>query len=107
MKQKVKVKIKKQGAPIVNINHAIAIVKYKNIVAICVDMKSKYCQVDYLSSDGGYEYIAIGAGSETIKLKEGVDPMECTKIYFPEYRGWDVFSHTLSRYTLRVCLIKK
>lgn len=110
MKNKlVKVKIERQGAPLVHTDNAYIQEKGKNIVAICVDLKSKYCEVECLgtSKNNKFDAVFIGASSESIKLKKGVHKDECTKIYFPEYEGWKVFCSTLTRYTLRVCLVKK
>lgn len=108
MEKIVKVKIERQGAPIVNADNAIIMAKGKNVVAICVDLKSKYCEVDALTSskNGRYEAILIGANDSSINLNKKMDRMDDTKIYFPEYEGWTIFSHKLTRYTLRVCLLK-
>lgn len=109
-KQKtVKIKIERQGAPLVHTDNAVVEVKAKNIVAICVDLRSKYCEVDCLSTsrDDRHEAILIGATADSTNLKKNVPTDEDTKIYFPEYKGWKIFCCSLTRYTLRVCLIKK
>jgi hypothetical protein len=100
-----KVKLKTiKGMPVVN--HAILYKKNKNIVLIYVDLQSKYCIIDALGSDydnGPCIYIGINSGSLYLntKLKKC-----CTLIYFPEFKGWDIFSANINKYTIAVTLLK-
>lgn len=109
MEKSVKIKIERQGAPMVNTKNAIVQAMGKGIVAIYVDLRSKYCEVDCLSTSRNdkYEAILIGATADSTNLKRNVHRDECTKIYLPEYKGWRIFCCALTRYTLRICLVKK
>lgn len=104
--KEIEFKIENQGAPI--INYAYIFEQTNNIVLIGVDLKSKYCEID-CTTGGDNEPIGvyISAGKETIRLNKDVDKEEPTKIIFPEFIGYDIFALSLSRYTLKVCLIKK
>lgn len=102
---KIKVKIAHQGAPIVNYGEIAEV--GKNIIGLYVDLKSKYCEVDAMTTGSdGICGVYIGTNEESIKLKEDVDRNEPTKIEFPEFKGWNVFAAHLGRYTLSVCLIR-
>jgi len=97
-----KIKKTKQGAPIVN-NGWIRI-DGEYIVALCIDLKSKYCDVSATSS-GIFPGIVISTTGQSLHLhkKKTGD----TWIEFPQYAGWDVWCSNIQRYTLSICLIKE
>lgn len=107
MGKSVKIKIQRQGAPIVN--HASIRKSYKKLVAIEVDLQSKYCIVDGYTGDEktGLMSVSIGTDDRSIKLHPRKKAYVTTEISFPEYKDWHIFCSDLSRYTLRICLIKK
>lgn len=98
--------IKLQGAPILSDNQGYIVTRGKNIVAIEVDLQSKYCDIDYtISGSDGECGIGIIATKESLYLNEKRKDV-CTEIYFPEFSGWTIWASNLSRYTLYVCFIK-
>lgn len=103
--QTTKFKIVTQGAPIVN--GGCIIEQGKNIVAIEIDLKSKYCEVDYVFDDDKGVGIAIGTTEQSIKLKKGINRDESTQIILPDFIGWEVFACGMNKYTVKVCLIKE
>jgi hypothetical protein len=94
----------KQGAPIVNDGFVYR--EGKGIVAIHIDLCSKYCIIDATGECDSISSIYVGTDKRSIKLDESKNG-EMTEISFPDYKGWDIWSATLARYTLRVCLINK
>ncbi len=97
--------ITSQGAPIVNDVHLHE--DGANLVALEIDMKSKYCTVDMSSEDEGIPCIHIEANDSSLKLNENFGLTESTGISFPEYKGWDVYATGAGRYSIRVVLIRK
>lgn len=97
-----KVKVYRQGPVIVN--GAIIEKKAKDIVAISVDLGTKWCEVGGLIGENG---IFIDVSERSTNLKKGVDKDLMTVIEFPEFKAWEIFSADTGKYTLKVCLIKK
>lgn len=102
-------RVAQQGAPICN--GAVICAEGKDVVAISIDMKSKYCNVDAIIDS--YQ-IAIGADEHSLHLKEGIDIKTPEKylealtiVEFPRFKGWEIFCAHIARYTLRVCLIRE
>ncbi len=80
----------------------------KNIVAIEIDFKSKYCEVGmYSGGVGDVVNIHVLANKKSLYLNPKVHEFEPTAIAFTAFVGWDIFTSEFSRYTLCVCLIKK
>ncbi len=93
------------GAPIVN--HGIVLKKESGIALFSIDLKSKYCEVDFISSDEeGNCRLHISANDMSVNLNSSVGRNEPTSIEFPDFKGWSLFACNLSRYTLRVCLTR-
>lgn len=96
----------RQGAPIINSGNIIR--KSKNIVLLEIDLKSKYCEVDCLfKDDEGNFGIHIGTTKHSIHLNTGVKKDEPTVIEFSNSNGWGIYLANISRYTLRICLIRE
>jgi hypothetical protein len=103
------VKIVTQGAVRVTTT-AFVIRKSKNLVAIDVDLKSKYCVSGGVGIGIGENWngIYIEATKNTLRTKKGKKISEDTVIVFPKYLKWDVFATAITgKYSLSVCLIKK
>lgn len=98
--------IKHKGAPIINEGYVREI--GKNIVALEIDLKSKYCEVScsFGGSDGTCG-VYVNANERSLYLNEKVKQDEPTAIEFTDFVGWDVFACDIARYTLSVCLIRK
>ena len=98
--------IKSEGAPIINEGYIKEI--SENIVALEIDLKSKYCKVScsFGGSDGTCG-IYVNADEKSLHLNEKVIRDKPTVIEFTDFVGWDVFACGISRYTLSVCLIRK
>lgn len=98
--------IKHKGAPIVNGGYVQEICK--NIVALEIDLASKYCEVSCsFSSYDGTCGVYIDANERSLHLNEKVERDEMTVVEFTDFVGWDVFAWAIARYTLSVCLIRK
>lgn len=98
--------IKYKGAPIINEGYVREI--GKNIVALEIDLKSKYCEVScsFGGSDGTCG-VYVNANKRSLHLNEKVKRDEPTAIEFTDFVGWDVFACGIGRYTLSVCLTRK
>ncbi len=99
--------VDRQGAPIA---HA-AIIRdlNKNLVALEILMKSKYCEI--FGAYGGDENdppgISIFANKSSLILNKKVKKGEPTYVSFPDFGGWDVYATGAGRYGFRVCLLRK
>ena len=101
---KVKIKIERQGTPI--IENAFIIEKSKSVIAIIVGFKSKYCNSG-IAGDDKVPGICVEGSLDSLKLNKKYDYVEPTYILFPEYKGWEVFAVGYGKYSAKVCLIKK
>lgn len=100
-------KITHQGAPLIN-THITCMKRYSDVIVLVVDLKSKHCGVMAHSvGDDSCPAIIICANQRSLHLNEEVNSYEPTDIEFPEYKGWDIFLAEITRYTLRICLIKR
>ncbi len=99
------ISITHQGAPLVNVDSVIEKV-CEDIAILTIDMRSKYCEILYCFSSSKCPAIGVCAGEYAIHLKEDVDEAESTDIELTKYKGWHIFVADMSRYTLRVCLVK-
>jgi len=98
-------KIIEQGAPLVN--YVYLVKKSDDIVALCIDLKSKYCLCDsFFSSDDGACSISILASENSIGLNDNCNKSKETIIEFLNYKKWYVFSAGEGRYNINICLIK-
>ena len=95
--------IKAQGGPRVNAGNIVA--EGKNVVALSVDLHSKYCEVGWVGSDKGTPIVGITRTERSLGLEKGKKD-QVTELIFPTFKGWEVWSANCSRYTLRVCLVK-
>lgn len=93
----------KQGGPIVNGGHVVA--SGVAIVAIEIDMKSKRCDIDGDSRTSSGAPVVWLSGANALYLQMGQET-EHTGVAFPDYSDWEIFSAHVSRYTLRVCLVR-
>ena len=99
------IKILRQGA--VRVNNATIQKEGNGVVAIGIDMKSKWVEIDCTSNnDNGNPTILIGANEDTIGLSYSVANDQPTEISLPAYKGWKIWSINTSRYTIYLCLIK-
>lgn len=95
--------ILKQGGPILNLGHIKS--SNANLVAIEIDLGSKSCNVSCDSKTEAGAPLLVIDGTNAIYLKAGLEH-EDTEIALPDYVGWSVFSAHISRYTLRICLLR-
>lgn len=94
-----------QGKPVVN--HAAIYRRGDGVVAAFVDLGSKRCQPAGTEwTDGEAPVIGIehveGTSLHPHKTAEGD-----TSIRFDDFAGWTVWSSSISRYELFVCLVKQ
>ena len=101
----VKIKLKNRGEPV--INRGVIREVNENLIAIEIDLKSKWCEVSCTTGgNGDIIGIYIDATTKSTNLRKGAKVDEPTVIDLPDFTGWDVFTCHVSRYTLRICLIK-
>ena len=100
-----------QGGPIVDSKALIYHQSY-NCVFMEIDLDTKHCEVNGYGGDSKAlynncifihvsEYTSESCGKYNKDLEE-----ISTEIAFPRFKDFDIFSYNLSRYTLRVTLIK-
>ena len=99
--------IEQQGSPKLLQDVAFVQAEGDTIVALYLDLESKYCEIGAsLSSSKGECGICIEATENSHHLDETKDREKMTRIYFPEFVGWDYWAGASGRYTIQVCLIK-
>lgn len=97
------IKVRK-GEIICDRKEAVIMARYKNFAVLIVDLKSKYAQVCGSSVDKSCAVI-LEATKDTIFTD--IEMNGClTEIGFPEFVGWRVFAAEVSKYTMKVCLMK-
>jgi hypothetical protein len=112
-----KIKVARQGAPIISNKNASIVSMHEDIIALTIDMKSKYCKVgstgsvstnwDKLENQLNFiPTINISSTEDSLYLKKGKDLDEDTEISFPEFPNYNVFSTDCGRYSINVTLIK-
>lgn len=93
-----------QGAPIINEGSVHR--NGDNVVALEIDLSSKYCKVG-ATSGGTLPGIYIDADEQSLNLDESKKVEDSTFIEFPQYEGWNVWCASIGRYTLSVCLVRE
>ena len=102
------IKIRTQGAPLVSDTPVTIHRKTEDTLVFEVHLKSKDCVIDGLfGGDGEAPGFYIYATEDSTNLKKGKDLNECTGIEFPALKDWGHFCADLSKYSLRVCFLKK
>ena len=99
----IKHKVTHQGGVIVDFCYIYE--EAENIVAIAIQTKTKYCELEYT---GGGKYPCIGLiGNEcSLHVRSNKKFDDITEIEFPEYEKWDVWSTQGGKYTTSMCLVK-
>jgi len=95
-----------QGAPVVGSDKALVWARADNILCLDIDLDSKHCALAGEGGHDGYGEVYINEREDTIHPEEGPGGKGLTGIRFPPLQGWDVYNASLSRYTLRVTLVK-
>lgn len=102
--------IRTQGAPVMSHTYGYLTKRGDDVVAFYIDLNSRGCEVVATGSDGEHSppLLYIGATEWASGLKPGCDPESSyTELAFPGYEGWDVFTATISKYTMAVCLTRR
>jgi len=81
------------------INDVRIITASPTLVALSVDMKTKYVAVGGMGAVNDIPHIVV------VCTEPGKDSP--TSVAFIDYLGWEVFAVYAARYTINVCLIKK
>ncbi len=77
------------------------------IIAIEVNLSSKYCEIDCTTeTDSGCPVVYLSGGEHGLNLRKGLEK-EATEIVFSSLKDYSFFCGGVSRYTLRVCFVKK
>lgn len=94
---------------------ALVVARGKKVIALSIDLKSKYAVVDCTTSSGNVNKagkhtftpgIHLGATENTLFIDE-LRKGNPTQITFPSLKNWRVHSTYIGRYTLDVCLTKE
>jgi hypothetical protein len=90
---------------IIKVNHAVVVYKTDNVAMIAIDLSSKYADISGLF-DGGND-IPMIALEKGIHTKGFSDLQNDTEIELSEFRGYSFWSSEITKYTLKLCLIKE
>jgi hypothetical protein len=93
------------GAVNVKLNDAILLREGDGIAAIEVDMRTKRADVGSFGSEDGVPNLHLHANEYS--LYTDTDHTGWTDVAFPDYKGWDIFAASVSKYTLSVCLVRR
>lgn len=99
----VKINVRMQGG--IRVNSGFILEKSNSVVAIGIDMASKRGDVTGIISEDNIPGLLLDANEASLHLQNGKEN-ESTEISFPQYKGWEVYCASISRYTLKICLIK-
>lgn len=77
----------------VNVNDTYIREQSDKCVAFIVDLNVKYCVIDGYTDTPS---VLISAPSSK----------DYTEIAFPDHEGWAIFSASMSKYSLMVCMVK-
>ncbi len=92
------------------INHGFEYCRDDRMVLVEIDLKAKYAYVSATSETfEGHPEIFLEADENTIHLFEEFTTPEVTTtvIALTDYTDYDIFCHDISKYTLRIALVKK
>lgn len=109
MDEQVEFRILNSGQPRISSIAAEVIAKGESIVALEIDMHSKYCEVGSMSVSIEDELaLSVNAVRDRSVGLDLTQACEFTEICFPGYKSpdWRIFSADCCRYTLRVVLVK-
>lgn len=90
----------------VKVNSYAIIKRSKDLIAIEIDLATKYCELACTTSSSG---CIPGVILDRTKHTLYFDPKKrniSTEIEFEEFKGWTVWSSNASRYSVRLCLIR-
>ena len=73
---------------------------------IVFDIASKYAEVLAVGSDDECPTVILWATASTLKLDESKKGQP-TEIKLPDYKGWDILTASVGRYSLTVVLEKR
>ena len=82
---------------------------YENPVecrVLVFDLASKYAEVLSVGSDDECPTVLLWATDSTLRLDESKKGQP-TEIKLPEYKGWDILTASVGRYSLTVVLERK
>ena len=100
-----KIKIIYQGKPIVDTDSVHIKAESNGIIAVEVDMKSKYCAVSGHATDNENDPVVMITYTDRSLFLDDIK-VGSTDISIVGYKGWAIFTSEITRYTLRICLIK-
>lgn len=102
-------KIIQQGKPVVNPNPPCVVAQGEKFIALEIDMRSKWCEVESTcsGSDGSLS-LCVGITDRSCHLDDSQEE-PWTEIMFPDHNAneWDIFLAACNRYTIRVVLTKR
>jgi hypothetical protein len=105
---KLKTIIAQQGAP--RVGEADIVVKTDLVICAYIDLDSKRLEdlMPTANPESNCPGLSFWAGKGSLHLQDGLPVSAPTYLEFPELKGWEVFTCSLSgRYTASVVLINK
>lgn len=104
MHKPLKYELVRQGTPL--LKEAYIMAESNSVVAIQINMRSKRCRVYAWGSDeNSMPNILIDSTEESLHLHP--ENKGDTIIEFPQYKGWEVWSATIAKYSLYLCLVHR
>ena len=88
------VKIHKRSEPYV----------YKMRKVVCIDLDTKYAEVLAIHDEDGVPGLWLDAGEDS--LYKNLRRKKPTEINFPEFKGWDIRSASISKWSLTLAFVK-
>lgn len=89
----------------IKVNTAYVYAYSKEIIAISIDCRSKWPEIEAIGSDNDIPDIVLGAGESTTNIQKGTKhPL--TVISFPELKYYDIWSSQVCKYAVNLCFIK-
>lgn len=90
----------------VQVNNAYYFAKGEEVIAVGIDLKSKYANKFATGSDGNHEQIFLSADENTLEIAKGKTIDDVTVITFVGLTVWSLWSCDVSRYTAHLCFTK-
>ena len=79
-----------------------------SLALFIIDCKDKWLEISATGCDGKCPVINLDFNESNSDFIAGEFPKkELTELTFPDYPNWDIFSCDISKYSLKICLVKR
>lgn len=110
--KEVEIKIGQQGRVIIGsaslhaFSAAFLFKESDDIHLIELDLHSKYANIDAIIGGDGEPGISLSADGNTLHVDQSRAPGLSTVVYFPQYKGWSIYSASAARYSVSICMVR-